>query len=87
MSRLLRAVTLILIFAAKAIFCDSDHPELLERILFGSCVLQSRPQPIFTTIAGLNPDLFIFLGDNIYADTSDMAVMRRKYEPSSPWPI
>jgi len=80
MSRLLRVVPLILIFAAKTIFCDPDHPELLERILFGSCVLQSRPQPIFTTIAGLNPDLFIFLGDNIYADTSDMAVMRRKYD-------
>jgi len=25
-------------------------------------------------------DLFLFLGDNIYADTEDMAVMRQKYE-------
>ena len=25
------------------------------------------------------PDLFLFLGDNIYADTRDMAVMKRKY--------
>src|SRR5688572_9343135 len=25
-------------------------------------------------------DLFLFLGDNIYADTTDMAVMRQKYD-------
>jgi len=80
MSRLSRVVPLILILAATTIFCDSDHPELLQRILFGSCVLQSRPQPIFTTIAAANPDLFIFLGDNIYADTIDMAVMQRAYD-------
>ncbi len=35
--------------------------------------------PIFETIVNREPDLFIFLGDNIYADTSDMAVMRAKY--------
>lgn len=80
MSRLFRVVSLILILAAKTIFCDSDHPELLQRILFGSCVLQSKPQPIFATIAAANPDLFIFLGDNIYADTIDMTVMQRKYD-------
>ncbi|UCF97345.1 MAG: alkaline phosphatase family protein [Spirochaetaceae bacterium] len=28
----------------------------------------------------MDPDLFIFLGDNIYADTVNMSVMRRKYE-------
>lgn len=35
--------------------------------------------PIFETIASQKPELFIFLGDNIYADTTDMAVMRAKY--------
>ena len=27
-----------------------------------------------------NPDLFIFLGDNIYGDTKDMNVLRAKYQ-------
>ena len=37
------------------------------------------PEPIFETIAARRPELFIFLGDNIYADTQDMEVMRNKY--------
>ena len=35
--------------------------------------------PIFETIVAQRPDLFLFLGDNIYADTTDMDVMRAKY--------
>lgn len=35
--------------------------------------------PILETIVAERPDLFIFLGDNIYADTTDMDVMRAKY--------
>jgi alkaline phosphatase D len=51
----------------------------MSRILFGSCVKQDQPMPIFETIVVENPELFIFLGDNIYADTTDMDVMRLKY--------
>ncbi|MCO6454128.1 MAG: alkaline phosphatase D family protein [Pirellulaceae bacterium] len=53
---------------------------LRTRILFGSCARQERPMPIFETIVGQHPDLFVFLGDNIYADTTDMRVMRAKYD-------
>lgn len=35
--------------------------------------------PILEKIADERPDLFIFLGDNIYADTTDMSVMKAKY--------
>ena len=35
--------------------------------------------PIFETIVTQRPELFIFLGDNIYADTIDMDVMCAKY--------
>jgi alkaline phosphatase D len=35
--------------------------------------------PIFETIVERGPELFVFLGDNIYADTTDMDVMRAKY--------
>ena len=51
----------------------------VSRILFGSCVKQDQPMPIFETIVAEDPELFIFLGDNIYADTTDMDVMRAKY--------
>ena len=55
-----------------------DAPPV-SRILFGSCVKQDRPKPIFATIIAQRPQLFLFLGDNIYADTTDMALMRAKY--------
>lgn len=54
-----------------------DEP--LTRILFGSCFKQGQPAPIFQTMHGQQPDLLLFIGDNIYADTSNMDVMRTKY--------
>ncbi len=51
----------------------------LSRIAFGSCVHQDRPQPIWGPIAATKPQLFLMLGDNIYADTEDMALMRKMY--------
>ena len=51
----------------------------IDRVHFGSCIKQQNPAPIFRTILKENPALFLFVGDNIYADTTDMAVMRQKY--------
>lgn len=50
------------------------------RIAFGSCVHQGNPKPVLELAAASKPDLFVFLGDNIYADTTDMAVMQAKYD-------
>jgi len=54
-------------------------PEPLHRIHFGSCIKQSQPMPIFKTILQDRPEVFLMIGDNIYADTEDMEVMRAKY--------
>lgn len=54
-------------------------PALLTTIAFGSCANQSHAQPIWAAVNRTKPDLFIFLGDNIYADTDDMRVMRARY--------
>ena len=58
------------------------HPassNTLSRIAFGSCARQNKEQPIWDAINVAEPDLFIFLGDNIYADTRDPKVMAEKY--------
>jgi len=55
----------------------ADAP--LERIAFGSCVHQDRPQPIWDAVLAANPDCFVFLGDNIYGDSDDMEMLRAKY--------
>ena len=64
---------------ALAITQVASGAEPLTRIHFGSCLKQSRPMPIFQTIVRDRPEVFLMIGDNIYADTEDMAVMRAKY--------
>ena len=45
-----------------------DATKPLQKIAFGSCAMQFKPQPIWKAIANQSPDLFLFLGDNIYGD-------------------
>ncbi|WP_133272051.1 alkaline phosphatase D family protein [Hymenobacter radiodurans] len=49
-------------------------------IAFGSCDRQDLPQTIWGTISKDKPDLWIWLGDNIYGDTEDMTVLKAKYD-------
>jgi len=51
----------------------------LTRIGFGSCAEGGKEQTIWEAVLGAKPELFLFLGDNIYGDTRDMAVLRAKY--------
>lgn len=53
--------------------------QVLTRIAFGSCLHQDKPQPIWDAILASEPELFIFLGDNIYGDSDDPAVLAAKY--------
>ncbi len=56
-----------------------DAARAPRRIAFGSCCDQDKPQPIWEAIIEAQPELFIFLGDNIYGDTRDMSVLAAKY--------
>lgn len=58
---------------------DAVSSASLSRIAFGACAKESKEQPIWDAVIAAKPDLFIFLGDNIYADTRDPEVMRAKY--------
>ena len=40
----------------------------VSRIAIGSCALQWEPQPIWNDVLDSDPDLFLFLGDNVYGD-------------------
>lgn len=70
-----------LLVILAAVFCvAADDPAVKSRIYFGSCIHQDKPAPVWDAIAAAKPDLFIMCGDNIYADTDDMEVMRAKYK-------
>ncbi|HEY4081215.1 MAG TPA: alkaline phosphatase D family protein [Burkholderiaceae bacterium] len=58
-------------------FLKLDGPRL--RVAFGSCAKQSKPQPIWAAITAARPDLFLFMGDNLYADARDAATLRQRY--------
>jgi alkaline phosphatase D len=57
------------------------------RILFGSCLDPRKSHPILAVIADMNPDLFIFLGDNVYADTRDRDIMLKRYRELAESPL
>ena len=58
---------------------EETSPQVLERIAFGSCGSQDKPQPIWDEVVKVKPELFLAIGDNIYGDTTDMDVMKAKY--------
>ena len=54
--------------------------ETVSRIALGSCNSERKPQPLWPVIAKDEPSLWIWTGDNIYADTEDPQVFRAKYD-------
>jgi alkaline phosphatase D len=73
------AALLVPLHAATASPAPAEPAEL-TRIAFGSCAEQSRPQPIWDAVLAAAPQAFVFLGDNIYGDTRELAVLERKYD-------
>ena len=58
------AVCLILASAAWGV----DAPNVVSKVVFGSCANQDQPLPIFDAMTAEKPDLMVLLGDNIYND-------------------
>lgn len=78
-SRVKTIVVLAVLLPALALAAPRT-PEVIETIVAGSCLRQTQPQPIWRAILATEPDLFIALGDNVYADTVDPEVMRSAYQ-------
>lgn len=69
-------VLLFLLFFLPLIISAQDT---IYSIAFGSCGHQDKPLLIFNNVVEHHPDLFVFLGDNIYGDTESMFKLKRKY--------
>ncbi len=76
------AASLVLILSAESALAHYplDFKQPITRIGLGSCNRQDAPQPQWSILSQHNIDLWLWLGDNIYADTEDMEVMRRTYD-------
>jgi len=77
---------LCLALAAGILFsvCKAEKP--IETIAFGSCLKQTRPQPIWESVRAGKPDVFVLLGDNIYGDTRDMEKLKGKWDTFDAFP-
>ncbi|MGB5943138.1 MAG: alkaline phosphatase D family protein [Leeuwenhoekiella sp.] len=64
--------------ANKSAQAKADDADFV--IAFGSCNKPSLPNPFWKQMDALDPDVFIWGGDNVYADTGDMRVMKRYYD-------
>ena len=61
-------------------FYPTDFSSPIDRIAFGSCNRETLPQPLWRVIQSNRPDLWIWMGDNIYGDSEDVGVIAKKYE-------
>jgi len=73
-----------LVTSALAKFPDNfDQP--LEVIAFGSCNRDELPQPVWPAVSANEPDLWIWGGDNIYADWYAPEGEKVKYKVDRTW--
>jgi len=83
-------IAFLVLFLAVSCKKDSvNSSEVKERkpnmnydytLVFASCNDQDREQPLWRPIIDHKPDLFVWGGDNIYADTDDMTKMKADYD-------
>ncbi len=57
-----------------------DNERNINCISFGSCNNQTKTQDMWQYVLQNDPDLWIWLGDNIYGDTEDMDILSGKYQ-------
>jgi len=73
----MRLLSTLFLLTAAAGSMHAEEP--LSRIAFGSCANEHRPQPIWKAINDAKPQLFIFTGDNVYADSADPGKLAASY--------
>lgn len=58
----------------------------INRLAFGSCNNQNHEQPLWRDLLRLKPDIWVWGGDNIYADWGKSDSVRRAYEKQNAQP-
>ncbi len=81
----MKFLTYLFLFLFVVMSCQSTNlvplnkQETLTIIAFGSCNDEDKEQPMWSAILENRPDLWIWLGDNIYGDSEDIEVLKAKY--------
>ncbi|MES2880856.1 MAG: alkaline phosphatase D family protein [Bacteroidota bacterium] len=80
MKKTIRHLLLFSLLLSTAFLFSCKGKTRVTKIAFGSCGYQGDQQPILQYAVDTKPDLFIFLGDNIYGDTDNMDTLKAKYQ-------
>jgi alkaline phosphatase D len=72
-------VILLTMLSLSGCVSRSTGNQVLSVIAFGSCI-DTNTHPMLETFLRKDWDIAVMLGDNIYADTTNAAVMRQKYD-------
>ena len=91
LSKLLACLSLLLCGAClnqkNEVTSEFHNDKTITKISFGSCTnpklyKQSKglSHALFNTVVKKKADVFVFLGDNIYGDTEDMVLFKKKYQ-------
>ncbi|HEY0652042.1 MAG TPA: alkaline phosphatase D family protein [Chryseosolibacter sp.] len=59
---------------------ESQSEKTVYKIAFGSCGEQQKPQPVLARVVEQKPDVFVYLGDNIYSDTYSLDTLKKNYQ-------
>lgn len=51
----------------------------ISKVAFGSCANQDKPEPLWKDISTAKPDLFLFMGDNVYASSPSQQPLAEQY--------
>ncbi|MFP2996426.1 alkaline phosphatase D family protein [Spongiivirga sp. MCCC 1A20706] len=70
---------LILLLFIKCSLINAQKEKFDFTVAFGSCNNQIRTNNLWDDIVQVQPDVWIWGGDNIYSDTYDMSVLRSNY--------
>lgn len=80
------ALSILFLTSSLSAKFPDNFSEPLEVIAFGSCNRDELPQPLWPVITGHAPDLWIWAGDNIYADWyAPPEGKREKYTINRAW--
>lgn len=59
---------------------QKTEPKAIDRIAFGSCALHFGKQKIWNSVVKNNPQLWVWLGDNIYSETLNVEKRASDYQ-------
>ncbi len=71
----------------KSVTTAVEQQKTITTIAFGSCSDQKRAQPLWDDIVAQKPDVWIWLGDNIYGDSESMDTLSAKYTKQKANPV